>query len=451
MSFTSFNPYTLETLKKFDLHSDQELDERLQKSKQSFSHWKNTPISDRATLLKNAAEILRENAEDFGRTISLEMGKPVKEAIGEVKKCGLVCDFYAENAEAFLKPEIIKTDARESYVRFDPIGTVLAIMPWNFPFWQVFRFAAPTLMTGNTAVLKHAGNVPQCALAIEKIFKDAGFPDGVYQNLFFDHDKTESIISHEIIKAVTLTGSERAGKTVASLAGKYLKKSLLELGGSNAFIVCEDADMDQAVETAITGRMMNSGQSCIAAKRFILVGSAYDAFLPKFTKRVAELTSGDPLDENTQVGPLARVDLAEELEKQMKKSVNMGAKIITGGNRDAAYFEPTILDNVSPGMPAFDQETFGPLAAIIRADSDQDAIDLANNSRYGLGCSIFTQDLQKAKSFENQIEDGAFFINEFVKSDPRLPFGGTKISGYGRELARDGILEFVNRKTVYVS
>jgi len=336
-------------------------------------------------------------------------------------------------------------------VSHDPIGTVLAIMPWNFPYWQVFRFVAPTLAAGNAGLLKHAPNVFGCATHIEELLLEAGFPDGVFQNLFIHHDKTERIISNDIVKAVTLTGSERAGKSVGALAGKYLKKSVLELGGSNAFIVLEDADMDQAVKTGVSARMMNSGQSCIAAKRFILVGDAYDKFLSAFIDGVKAIKKGDPVDESTEIGPLARKDLADQLHQQLEQSVEKGAKIETGGEQNEAFHDPTVLTGVQPGMPAFDQETFGPLAAIIKAKDEDEAFELAADSSYGLGVTLFTSDIEKARRQIGKAPDGAFFINELVKSDPRLPFGGTGNSGYGRELSREGIREFVNKKTVYIN
>ena len=450
MAFKSINPYTGKVVAEYPEHSEKEIDTILQKSRDSFESWRWVPIEERVKLLKNAAELLRNNVNEYARTITQEMGKPINESRGEINKCAWVCEFYAENAERFLADELIESDATESFVSYDPIGTVLAIMPWNFPFWQVFRFVAPTLMTGNTALLKHASNVFGCATHIEDLLLEAGFPAGVFQNLFIHHDKTEQIIASDIVKAVTLTGSERAGRAVGSLAGKYLKKSVLELGGNNAFIVWEDADMKQAVETGLTARMMNSGQSCIAAKRFILVGGAYDEFLPKFLERVKSLMSGDPLDESTEIGPLARKDLADELNEQVKKSVDKGAVLLTGGIQKGAYHEPTILSNVEPGMPVFDEETFGPVAAIIKAVDEDEAFRLASQSKYGLGVTVFTADIDRARKSIGKITDGAFFINELVKSDPRLPFGGTKNSGYGRELSKEGILEFVNKKTVYV-
>ncbi|MCC5907560.1 MAG: NAD-dependent succinate-semialdehyde dehydrogenase [Balneolaceae bacterium] len=450
MKFKSINPHNGKEIATYKEHTEKEVNNILEKSRVAFESWREVPLNVRCELLVNAGGVLRNNIEKYAKTMTLEMGKPINEARGEINKCAWVCDFYAENAERFLADEIIETDASESFVSHDPIGTVLAIMPWNFPYWQVFRFAAPTLAAGNTGLLKHASNVFGCATHIEEIFLEAGFPDGVFQNLFIHHDKTEKIIANDIVKAVTLTGSERAGKSVGALAGKYLKKSVLELGGNNAFIVLEDADMDQAVKTGITARMMNSGQSCIAAKRFILVGDAYEKFLPAFIEGVKSIKRGEPTDEATEIGPLARKDLADELHKQVEKSVEKGAKIEAGGKQDGAFYEPTVLTGVKPGMPAFDEETFGPIAAIIRAKDVDEAFELAADSNYGLGVTLFTADIEEARRHINRAPDGAFFVNELVKSDPRLPFGGTKKSGYGRELSREGILEFVNKKTVYV-
>lgn len=450
MTFKSINPYNGTEIATYKEHTKKEVNEILEKSRTAFESWRKTTLKERCELLVNAGGVLRNNVDKYAETMTQEMGKPISEARGEINKCAWVCDFYAENAERFLADEIIETDASESFVSHDPMGTVLAIMPWNFPFWQVFRFAAPTLTAGNTGLLKHAPNVFGCATHIEEIFLEAGFPDGVFQNLFIHHDKTESIISNKIVKAVTLTGSERAGKSVGALAGKYLKKSVLELGGNNAFIVLEDADIEQAVETGITARMMNSGQSCIAAKRFILVGDAYEMFLPAYIDGVKSIKKGDPMDESTEIGPLARKDLADQLHEQLVKSVRKGAKIEVGGNQNEAFHEPTVLTGVKPGMAAFDEETFGPLAAIICAKDVDEAFELAADSKYGLGVTLFTSNIENARRHISKAPDGAFFINELVKSDPRLPFGGTGNSGYGRELSREGIHEFVNKKTVYV-
>ena len=450
MKFKSINPYNNKEIASYTEQTEDEIKNILDKSDHVSKSWREVAIGERCNFLTNAGGILRNNVDKYAETMTFEMGKTISEARAEIKKCAWVCDYYAENAERHLADEIIETDASESFVSYDPLGTILAIMPWNYPFWQVFRFAAPTLAAGNTALLKHAPNVFGCAKQIEELFIEAGFPDGVFQNLIMHHDKTEKIISSDTVKAVTLTGSEGAGRSVGSLAGKYLKKSVLELGGSNAFIVLEDADMEQAVETALTARFMNCGQSCIASKRFILVGDAYESFMPEFLKRVRELKEGDPIDESTDVGPMARKDLADELHEQVEKSVAKGAKIETGGEQNNTFHEPTVLTGVKPGMPVFDEETFGPVAAVIRAENETEAYDLAAESKYGLGLTLFTTDIEKARRNVGRVADGAFFVNHLVKSDPRLPFGGTKNSGYGRELSREGIREFVNKKTVYI-
>ncbi|MCF8239368.1 MAG: NAD-dependent succinate-semialdehyde dehydrogenase [Saprospiraceae bacterium] len=450
MLFKSINPYTGLEVGQYHSLTGTELTAKLEKAQAAFADWRQVSLDERCRLMANAGKVLRENVEKYARMITLEMGKPITESRGEVNKCSWVCDYYAEHASSFLSDDVIPTDASQSFVRNDPIGVVLAIMPWNFPFWQVFRFAAPTLIAGNTGLLKHSSNVFGCAQQIEEVFIRAGFPEGVFQNLTVHHDETERIIAHGAVQAVTLTGSERAGSAVGALAGKYIKKSVLELGGNNAFIVWEDADLDQVVQTALVARMLNCGQSCIAAKRFILVGDIYDAFGSRFTDAVRALQSGDPLLESTQVGPLARKDLADQLQRQVKESVDQGAKLLLGGNHQGCYHEPTILGDVLPGMPAFSEETFGPLAAMIRAKDIEEAFALSEQSRYGLGVTVCTTDIAKAVSMAGRVADGAYFINELVKSDPRLPFGGTKYSGYGRELAKDGIMEFVNRKTVYV-
>ncbi len=449
MEFKSINPYNGQVVGKYTALTQKELKEKLDKSKIAFESWRAVPLSERCRLLKNAGTVLREHVEEYAQMISLEMGKPISESRSEVNKCAWVCDYYAENAPAFLADQSITTDAEKSFVRHDPIGAVLAIMPWNFPFWQVFRYAAPTLTAGNTGLLKHAPNVFGCAQQIEDVFVKAGYPSYVFQNLIVHHDQTEMIISDDAVKAITLTGSERAGSAVAEIAGRHIKKTVLELGGNNSFIVWEDADIDKAVKTAVTARMLNCGQSCIAAKRFILLEGIYDEFVIKFTEAVKQLKSGDPMDDNIQIGPLARIDLADQLNKQVKESVKNGAKLLLGGNQNSCYHEPTILGDVLPGMAAFDQETFGPLAAMIKAKDLDHAFELSENSNYGLGVTVCTKNMEKALKYAHKVSDGAYFINELVKSDPRLPFGGTKNSGYGRELAKDGMMEFVNRKTVY--
>jgi len=450
MEFKSINPYNGKEIHSYTAISENELDSKLNLSATSFADWKKTNLEERILRLRKVAEILRTETMLYAQMITLEMGKPIKESVGEVNKCAWVCDYYADNAKDFLKDEVIKTDAQLSFVKHDPLGTVLAIMPWNFPFWQVFRFAAPTLTSGNTALLKHAPNVFGCAEMIESIFIKAGYPAGVFQNLIVHHNQTERILSHDGVKAVSLTGSERAGSAVAALAGKHIKKSLLELGGNNAFIVWEDADIDSIIQTAVTARMMNAGQSCIAAKRFILLDGIYDEFVSKYIDAVSALKAGETLNENTQIGPMARIDLADELQSQVQNSLKAGAELLLGGQQKDCFHEPTILGNVKPGMPAFDQETFGPLAAMIKAESIEHAFELSEQSSFGLGVTVCTTNIEKAISYAGHVSDGAYFVNELVKSDPRLPFGGTKKSGYGRELAKDGMMEFVNSKTVYV-
>lgn len=450
MEFKSINPYDGSTVGTWQGITSKELQRKLDLSREAFLSWRNVSIQDRATYMKRAGDVLRDNIEEYARMISLEMGKPIAEARTEVAKCAWVCEYYADNASELLAHEVIASDAAKSYVRHDPIGTVLAIMPWNFPFWQVFRFAAPTLMAGNAAVLKHAPNVFGSAELIASVFEKAGFPVGVFQNLIIHHDHTEAIIAHDAVRAVTVTGSGAAGSAVAALAGKYIKKSLLELGGSNAFIVLADADIDATVAIAVTARMLNCGQSCIAAKRFLVDASVYDEFLEKFIAVVAALPDGNPLEESTKVGPLARKDLADQLHRQVTESVSQGARLVLGGKQRGCYHEPTILADVTSTMPAFAEETFGPLAAIVKVSGPDEALAMAEMSEFGLGVTVCTHDIALAEEMAARVSDGAFFVNELVKSDPRLPFGGTKTSGYGRELSRDGILEFVNRKTIYI-
>ncbi len=450
MKFQSINPYNNQVLAEYTEQSESELNVSISKSQSAFENWREWTFAQRAEVMGKAAELLRNNVEIYARTISLEMGKPINEARGEVNKCAWVCEYYAEQSEGFLTNKAIETDAQESFVSFEPMGCILAIMPWNFPFWQVFRFAAPTLMAGNVGLLKHAANVFGSALHIEDIFREAGAPEGVFQNLIIHHDKVSGILENPIVKAVTLTGSERAGSSVAAAAGKNIKKSLLELGGSNAFVVLADADIDKASDVAVTARFMNAGQSCIAAKRFIVLEDVYDDFVEKFTSKVALLKSGDPMEEDSKVGTLSRADFADSLKKQMDDSIKMGAKLALGGETKGAYFAPTILTNVTPDMPVFQEETFGPIAPICKVKSIEEAFEIAKDTTFGLGISVFTQDLQKVKDYIKLVPDGAFFVNDLVKSDPRLPFGGTGKSGFGRELSKEGILEFVNIKTVYI-
>lgn len=413
--------------------------------------WKQLSIKNRISFLPQLAKLLLENKQEYATCITTEMHKPISQAIAEVEKCSLLCNYYYENAETFLASKTIKTEVAESFVTYEPLGVILGVMPWNFPFWQVFRFAVPTIIAGNAVVVKHASNVPKSAKLIQEIFEQAGFPKGCYQNLPIPSNEVAAVIVNPIVKAVSLTGSEHAGIAVATEAGKHLKKCVLELGGNNAFIVLEDANLEKAIATAVNARMQNAGQSCIAAKRFLIHENIATDFISRFTKAVQELKTGDALDLNTQIGSLARVDLAEELELQVQKSIQMGAKLIIGGNRKGAFYEPTILTKVTTEMPVFKEETFGPVAAIVTFKTVDEAIKLSNQSDFGLGVSIFTQDIDFIKTKILDFNEGAVFINEMVKSDPRLPFGGVKKSGYGRELSEDGIKEFVNVKTVVIN
>jgi succinate-semialdehyde dehydrogenase/glutarate-semialdehyde dehydrogenase len=423
----------------------------LEISQKSQLSWRNLSVQNRISFLPQLAKLLLENKEEYATCITTEMHKPISQAIAEVEKCALLCNYYFENAELFLVTKSIKTEATESFVTFEPLGVILGVMPWNFPFWQVFRFAVPTIIAGNTVVVKHASNVPKSANLIQEIFEKAGFPKGCYQDLPISSSEVANIIANPIIKAVSLTGSEQAGIAVATEAGKHLKKCVLELGGSNAFIVLEDANLEKAVAIAVTARMQNAGQSCISAKRFLVHEKIVEEFVSKFEIAIQNLKTGNPLDKETQIGSLARVDLAEELEIQVKKSIQMGAKLIVGGNRKDAFYEPTILTEVTIEMPVFKEETFGPVAAIITFNTLEEAMQLTNQSEFGLGVSVFTQDIDFIKTKISDFNEGAVFINEMVKSDPRLPFGGIKKSGYGRELAEEGIKEFVNIKTVVIN
>jgi len=450
MKVNSINPYTRKVLEEFELISGEEIAKKLDTADETFRQWRLIAFAERSQKMLNAAAVLQENKEKYARNITLEMGKTLKESVAEVEKCAWACEYYANHAASFLEDEAIGTDASRSYVRYDPLGAVLAVMPWNFPFWQVFRFAAPALMAGNVCLLKHASNVFRCALHIEEVFVKAGFPQGAFQSLLIDSDQVADIIDHPIVKAVTLTGSEKAGASVASRAGKNIKKTVLELGGSNAFVVLPDADLELAVEVGVQARMRNAGQSCIAAKRFILSSTIADDFMKAFKEKVAALKVGDPLDETTDMGPLAKKDLADDLEDQVNRSIEAGAKVVCGAKRKDNFYLPTILAEVQPGMAAFDEELFGPVAAITIAGSDDEALMLANTSNFGLGISVFSQSEARAQPFIQLSDDGAVFINGLVKSDPRLPFGGTKRSGYGRELSSHGIREFVNAKTVWI-
>jgi succinate-semialdehyde dehydrogenase/glutarate-semialdehyde dehydrogenase len=453
MAIETVNPATEEIVKSFTPMTDEEVKIIIDDVNTDFLNWKTEELMHRKSLMLNAAKILKNEKMKYAEILTLEMGKPITQAIAEVEKCAWVCEYYAENTESILAKEFIETDATESYVQFDPIGIVLAVMPWNFPFWQVFRFAAPALMAGNAGILKHASNVPMSALAIEEIFQKAGFPKNLFRTLIINSNQVDSVLENPKVKASTLTGSEYAGSMVASKSGKMLKKSVMELGGSDPFIVLKDADIDLAVQTATTARLLNNGQSCIAAKRFIVVEEIAEEFEKKFVNKFEQVVVGDPMDEKTELGPIAREDLLFELHEQVEKSVENGAKILTGGkriDRKGYYYSPTILTDVAKGMLAYDQELFGPVATIIKVKDEEEAIFVANDTPFGLGSSLWTNDLTKAKMLAKEIESGSVFINGMVKSDPRLPFGGVKLSGFGRELSHYGIKEFVNIKTVWV-
>jgi succinate-semialdehyde dehydrogenase / glutarate-semialdehyde dehydrogenase len=448
----SVNPATGEIIREYPDHSREQIEQALERASRAFPGWRDSSFGERAGVLRRVAGELHAKRVELGRLMTLEMGKPVTAAESEVDKCAWVCEYYAEHAERLLSPESVETDATESYVRFDALGTVLAIMPWNFPFWQVFRFLAPALMAGNVAVLKHASNVSGCALAIEEILERSGAAKGVFQSLLLPSKAVEALLSHPAIAAATLTGSDGAGRSVASAAGKSLKKVVLELGGSDPFVVLDDADVAKAAEIAVQARVVNSGQSCIAAKRFIVTPGVADEFEHEFVRRMRALVVGDPLQRDTEVGPLAREDLLGDLAKQVEASVARGAKLLLGGVRlpgPGFFYAPTVLSAVAPGMPAFDEETFGPVAALCRAEHEDDAIRLANCSRYGLGSAIWTRDRERARNLARRLEAGVVFVNGMVKSDPRVPFGGVKDSGFGRELGSFGIREFVNVKTVW--
>jgi succinate-semialdehyde dehydrogenase / glutarate-semialdehyde dehydrogenase len=446
--FKSFYPFTQELLAEYPLMSDATLDAAIENASEAYRTWRKYKFSERAGIFKNIAGILRRDQETLAALITNEMGKIISESKAEVEKCAITAEYYADHAESFLKDEFLNAGYSRSFVSYEPIGVVLGIMPWNFPFWQVFRYAAPTLMAGNTTLLKHAPNVCGCSLALEKIFREAGAPPGVFTSLIIDTPAVEKILASDKVRAATLTGSERAGSSVASTAGRYIKKTVLELGGSDALIVLPDADMKNAVSIALNSRMLNAGQSCIAAKRFIILKEALTDFMQEFLLQLKKLKQGDPFDSSVTTGPMARTDLVEKLEKQLKDSVHMGAKLVWGGEIDGCNFKPTLLTEVKKGMPLFDEETFGPMAAITVAADETEAILLANESSYGLSGSVWTNDIEKGISLARQMETGAVFINALVKSDPRLPFGGIKNSGYGRELGRHGILEFVNAKTI---
>ena len=453
MSFEVINPATGEKVTQFPVWDSQQLETTLQQVAEASPFWRNMPMSDRCGLMYKAAAVLRANKEKYALIMTQEMGKLINDSRAEVEKCATVCDFYAEHGPAFLADEMISSDAGKSYVAYLPLGTVLAVMPWNFPLWQVFRFAAPALVAGNTGVLKHASNVPQCALIIEEVFREAGFPPNTFRALMIRAPQVKAVIEDPRIHAVTLTGSEPAGRQVAATAAQNLKKSVLELGGSDAFIVLEDADLDLTVQNAVLSRFLNSGQSCIAAKRFIVVDAIAEDFVARFKAGVEALQLGDPMDESTSLAPMARTDLRDELHVQVKDSIDAGSVVVTGCeivDQPGAYYKGSILDRVEPGMRAYHEEFFGPVAIVIRARDEADALRIANDSPFGLGGSVWTKDSGRGEKVARQVESGCTFVNGMVKSDARLPFGGVKNSGYGRELSRHGIREFTNAKTIWI-
>ena len=454
MAIASINPATGEKLKEFNPHDDAHIEKTLRQATAAFEKHRREPFSKRAELLVGVATLLDREKKELARTITLEMGKLSRDGEAEIEKCSRGCRYYAENAERFLEDEPAQTTARRSYVHYEPMGPVLAIMPWNFPFWQVFRFAAPALMAGNVGILKHAANVPQCTLAIEQLFCRAGFDEGIFQALLIEAEQAEKVIVDPRIKAVTLTGSERAGSIVSSVAAREIKKSVLELGGSDPFIVMPSADFGLAVSMAVKARTINTGQSCIAAKRFFVADKIYDKFLDQFIDQMRSLKVGDPFDETTEIGPLANENILKGVDDQVQKSIAMGAKLLTGGNRIAApgfYYEPTVLVDVPKDAPAFREEVFGPVAAVFRVRNAEEAIELANDSRFGLGASAWTNDQIEQELFASELQSGMVFINSMVASDPRLPFGGIKRSGFGRELGGAGIREFMNAKTIWIA
>jgi succinate-semialdehyde dehydrogenase/glutarate-semialdehyde dehydrogenase len=453
MSIATVNPATNETLRVFEPFTEEEIEERVGSAHETFRSYRRTTFDERARLMMRAAEILTTEKDSFARLMTVEMGKPLAAAVQEAEKCAWVCRFYAERAAQFLADEHVETSGARSYVRYEPVGVVLAVMPWNFPFWQVFRFAAPALMAGNTALLKHASNVPQCALAIEEIFRRAGFPEGAFRTLLVGSSAVAALLEDPRIAAATLTGSEAAGRSVASQAGAHIKKTVLELGGSDPFIVMPSADLQEAVATAVKARTINNGQSCIAAKRFIVAEEIYEEFERNFVERMRALAVGDPLDAATDIGPLATPDIVNELDEQVRVSTQAGARVLVGGrriSRPGNFYAPTVLTNIPADSPAYREELFGPVALLFRAADIDDAIRIANDTSFGLGASAWTRDEGEQARFVEEIEAGQVFVNGMVASDPRLPFGGVKNSGYGRELSAQGIREFVNIKTVWI-
>jgi len=453
MDFISINPTTGETIKHYALWTDDELEQTLRLTAAASPDWQSTRIAERSALLEKVAGELRNRSDTYAAIITQEMGKPIREARSEIEKCAWVSEFFAQHAERFLRDEPVETDASQSYVVFQPIGTMLGIMPWNFPFWQVFRFAVPVLAAGNCALLKHASNVPQCAEAIEEVFLKSGFPSGAFQWLRISHAQSERVIEDARVHAVSLTGGEQAGRRIAALAGKSLKKTVMELGGSDPFVVLADADLELAATAAVTARFQNGGQSCIAAKRFILVESIADEFLALFQSKVETLVIGDPSREETQLGPVAKSDLRDGIHRTVAESIRQGAVPLLGCEPmegPGYFYKPSILDRVRPGMPAYEEELFGPVAVVVRASDEQEALQKANQHRYGLGASVWTRDRAKGEDFARRLQCGAAFVNGMVKSDPRMPFGGVKNSGYGRELSIYGLREFTNIKSVWI-
>ena len=449
------NPATGEVVRKYEEHDEAAVGAAIAAAEETQRSWRATAFGARAQRMSAAATILRDRAEAYAELMAEEMGKPVGEGRSEAEKCAWVCDYYAEHAAAFLTPEDVETDAAHSFVAYEPLGVVLAVMPWNFPFWQVFRFAAPALMAGNAGLLKHASNVPGCALTIEEVLREAGFPAGLFSTLLVGSDGVAAVVGDPRVRAVTLTGSTPAGREVAATAGRQIKKSVLELGGSDAYVILEDADLDKAASVCAQSRLINGGQSCIAAKRFVVVDSRREAFVAALAREMESAVMGDPLDPATTLGPQARHELRDELHDQVTASVAAGAELVLGGkipDGPGAFYPPTVLTEVGPGMPAYDEELFGPVAAVISARDEDDAIRIANDSAFGLGAAVFTRDEARGREIaHHRLEAGACFVNTFVRSDPRLPFGGIKESGYGRELSSHGIREFVNVKTVYVA
>jgi len=448
----TINPSTGETLSEYFIESEEDVEKKLLLSSTQWRIWKKEKLSQRQKLLAMLAKVLKRNEEEYAKLMSLEMGKPITQSIAELRKCALLCEYYAENALQQLSPLSISTEAKKSYVSFEPLGNILGVMPWNFPFWQVFRFAVPTLLCGNTAMLKHASNVPGCAQAIEKIFLEAGFPEGVFQNLIIPAERVSSLIADSRVQGVSLTGSEKAGRAVASAAGLNLKKSLLELGGSDPYVVLKDCDLELAAESCVNSRLINSGQSCIAAKRFIVESPIYKEFLSLVVEKMNSKKIGDALSRETKIGPLARDDLRKTVHEQVEKSAQEGADLILGGkilDGPGAFYPCTVLAHVRKGMRVYEEECFGPVASVIKAKDQQEAIDIANDTSYGLGAAVFTKDLEKGERIaREELQAGSCFVNQFVKSDPRLPFGGIRNSGYGRELGLFGIREFANIKTI---